>query len=1123
MVQSRLKAAGQQRKESPMADQFLVQKEFELGLPVIQGATWTPSQPKIRSVSGRVIPGNSSVAVNATAASSEGALPESLKDWHRNYWRTDPPTTSAPTGSTNGKKAEWSSVVALNWQLRNLRNIMSLPAREHERYHPVAGFSLKPGATDPSLPTGGPVAVSGLPVLRPSVDERDRVRRRRRREADASMPLVDPLEDHPRHHGSMPKELKEQYYHVVQTEKLSRRQGGRTYTEMLDEEARRLMSVGKPCFTAYSCASPKHHRDISYKQIDKCSTVATGLRSRIAKVQVLREEQHNYAKGWRCSVVVSRRASYCGVYDHSTPMDRWSTVNIPVSLDPEQCRSAARTGKVTLGAEEHEVQVGIPNVFQVPVVGQVYVSNLEVKCQGGLYQAGGQQVDGAVVTDQYSIRIEEETFITNEHVLADDGAVVPDPTPENINDQTVTARLVRMPLPCTMSSGSCRTMEHTFVWQATNSECRLSWTNRKTIVGKFVRDQSEKIFMSTDGSLIRFVLKKEITKCDRTVWETNYPNFYVLELDKNSQGIEREIRGTEVDTIAYVNNRDDMLMHAIKQHTRAEFEHVSEIYCRNQQRRTKVDFYHQFIDPSLLSFLLNNATFGERSGEVIYIYHCMPTLVRPVTVEGRCFEALPVQVVNLTHPEHRSAGSSSADGQITADEVLFMQPITRRLLTTSAEVPCESRLTPKYAGIRVEEWFSGNDRVHPVKPPGSYNDLMPSDDVAAADVDHFDFSVGGLFSKPELDKWLSPVEYGNRVSSGLATLFREMTNNGWDGKSAVKPAYLVPASSLKPFHASFNPWSWLENILTRWGQGAAIFFSLVIIIGFSYRTTIACLAGKTLFSMYGCSKQLLWAFCPQTWSARKTFVTRARRPRHYENNEYDPYNDDDDDDRPGQTVPLRPIIRHKSASQPASTARSLNEQSWAEEVLGRPPRLSDVSRSLQDLSRRVRSPMLPMTPVPSAPPSPAESPVRHRRHPIPVPRHTSMATQPATPSAFVKVPSAFNWSADPKSTMAVIQPPSTAATVHFEDPKLYPAVPPAMPTPTLPLAPFYPPPTVASASGSKAPTAPPPPPPQVPPPPRPVSANADTDAHGYVVPNRPGADQATAQEPTGQDYSNSRP
>jgi hypothetical protein len=105
-------------------------------------------------------------------------------------------------------------------------------------------------------------------------------------------------------------------------------------------------------------------------------------------------------------------------------------------------------------------------------------------------------------------------------------------------------------------------------------------------------EASDSTYMSTDGSMVRLLLKEEpIAACGRLVTGTNYPTLFLAKPQDNPS-IGRRLNPQDATVYTYINAQDDYLYHSSKggkleerNIIRAEFCHRSQ-----QQRLTAYDF-----------------------------------------------------------------------------------------------------------------------------------------------------------------------------------------------------------------------------------------------------------------------------------------------------------------------------------------------------------------------------------------------------------------------------------------------------------------------------------------------------------------------------------------------------
>jgi hypothetical protein len=127
----------------------------------------------------------------------------------------------------------------------------------------------------------------------------------------------------------------------------------------------------------------------------------------------------------------------------------------------------------------------------------------EVKCKGEKFDYKGKHYEDLVISHQLAITLVEDTALINP-----DGTLV-------INQEEII-------LACQASENSCTTDQATYLWDTpTEPEKCLYIESRRTKGTVVTTEAGHSTYMSTDGSMVRLLLKEEpIAACGRLVTTT---------------------------------------------------------------------------------------------------------------------------------------------------------------------------------------------------------------------------------------------------------------------------------------------------------------------------------------------------------------------------------------------------------------------------------------------------------------------------------------------------------------------------------------------------------------------------------------------------------------------------
>jgi hypothetical protein len=140
----------------------------------------------------------------------------------------------------------------------------------------------------------------------------------------------------------------------------------------------------------------------------------------------------------------------------------------------------------------------------------------KVKCKGEKFDYEGKHYEDLVISHQLAITLVEDTALIN-----------PDGTQITNQEEII--------LDCQASEKACATNQATYIWDTlTEQEKCLYFGSRRTKGTVVTTETGNSTYMSTDGSMVRVLLKEEpIAACGRLVTGTNYPNLFLAKPQEN--------------------------------------------------------------------------------------------------------------------------------------------------------------------------------------------------------------------------------------------------------------------------------------------------------------------------------------------------------------------------------------------------------------------------------------------------------------------------------------------------------------------------------------------------------------------------------------------------------------
>ena len=301
-------------------------------------------------------------------------------------------------------------------------------------------------------------------------------------------------------------------------------------------------------FTAYDCRRPKVISDIIRKPPNQDCAAPIRLSGRVnATFTVLQRETSSRFTADLCTVTEDRRVYGCGMFSHSTPLERYSYTMAPVRVTGEQCR---RMKEENVYTDAKGRQQRMQDTYQNGKYGTIFYNEVGTSdkedgtCSGGTwYDEEGEMHENFRVSINIRYRFAHAQMqISNARMY----------------DMTHNKRL-----PCHLRDGKCEgAITGTYYWNSTSiPACPVAYTKQKVegiIASEGTSDQ--RVFMSTDGNMIRLILKQTTSICNAIVTTTNYENIFLYDpTSSNKNPFLRAIAAADASIHTYVQNRDDFL------------------------------------------------------------------------------------------------------------------------------------------------------------------------------------------------------------------------------------------------------------------------------------------------------------------------------------------------------------------------------------------------------------------------------------------------------------------------------------------------------------------------------------------------------------------------------------
>jgi hypothetical protein len=344
-------------------------------------------------------------------------------------------------------------------------------------------------------------------------------------------------------------------------------------------------------------------------------------------------------------------------------------------------------------SSRHPLEVNATTIVLVETKGRTWVTEEgEVKCKGEKFDYEGKHYEDLVISHQLAITLVEDTALINP-----DGMLV-------TNQEEII-------LACQASENSCATDQATCLWDTpTEQEKCLYFKSRRTKGTVVTTEASDSTYMSTDGSMVRLLLKEEpIAACGRLVTGTNYPTLFLAKPQDNPS-IGRRLNPLDATIYTYINNQDDNLYHSSKGGKLEESAIIRAEFCHRSQQQRLTAYaslaaeQRTQIDRQTAS--LGGGKFVTASGEAWFVYECKALVVKAREVK-KCMTAQPIILDTKQYKEYLALQTGPTNQindaklieTLRKNASLFLEPQTRVITTVGTEIPYGGPFQPIYQNL----------------------------------------------------------------------------------------------------------------------------------------------------------------------------------------------------------------------------------------------------------------------------------------------------------------------------------------------------------------------------------------------------------------------------------------
>ena len=547
---------------------------------------------------------------------------------------------------------------------------------------------------------------------------------------------------------------------------------------------------------AYDCSSPMGLTPIQAQSENfACKEPPEPREQRNATFLLLQKRATIPVDTLQCHAQQTVLPFYCGMFSHGVFAPNWMKEREEVPISATECRRLHKTlTYIDPRGGTHTLQPNTKNKVYFNEAGFVRVVKNSVQCTGTTITKGDKTYDHMVVPVAMTISL------FHQPAEIQDSGLVHVLRPDVLMD-------------CPEKEGSCSTAHHgTFVWTPQKDTCHYALSRR--VEGIVITDNhGTDTFMSTDGSLVRLLIKEPISKCGVVLLATNYDLLF-LSRDLRHPPF-TPLRPEDVSVITYCNQQDGWLMGTLTQFVRREFNSLHTQNCKTQLSRENLAYdslladQHGSVDGDTAS--LGGGMFVSTAGEVWYRFRCRRIIVQARTSD-KCYSSIPVLL--SPHDERRYRTQRNLSLHEPLD--FFVASHSRRLTTIGINIPCSSVFHPMYRGLNGN-WIKLSPAISFIQPP-PVMDAQSLASLVLEDIPDPDFDHGGIYDSAVIRAIDSRTTSSRTIQDVENSIAQKVQTTNW--QSGVNSTLqLFTPDNLFQFAESMVPtWmpKWLEPLLPFW-------------------------------------------------------------------------------------------------------------------------------------------------------------------------------------------------------------------------------------------------------------------------------------------------------------------
>ena len=652
----------------------------------------------------------------------------------------------------------------------------------------------------------------------------------------------------------------------------------------------------------YDCSIPRELTTVQMlNSEDPCGYTPQPRAQRNESFLLLQKAERTPTMVTSCKIQETYIPYYCGVWSHTVLQPKWMKFEEPVTITQEECeklwvdKSWTDDSGVTHILAHNSTYKAYFNR-----AGKTYSYSSGPSCEGGQYKVGDTTYEKMVVTVMRSIELYQYP------ATVDDNDII------HIPQLAIT-------LPCGFPQLQCKTHQHgTFYWPAKTRKDMCPYFQTRSTVGIVIEDsQNRELYISTDNSMLRLLIKDPISRCGHIIYRTNYERLFLTSTQAFNDFPDK-LPISEMSIWTYANMQDDYMMGTLTRFIQQEFTAVHQHSCKSSIARDRFNYdrilaeQHGSTDGDTAA--LGGGYFLTVAGEAYYRYRCRRVIVR-ARATNECYSSLPVDLQRddlVRYMQDRQLNTSATSLEF------FLEPHSRHLSTRAVKLPCSDTFAPLYASAK-NSWIRVDPIITVTENPEPLN-LKTFSDLPLHDADDWDFEAGGIYTSDQIHQHDDHLGIATAVKDVQYTMGIKAQTTGWSSSRSSAGFSFAPDQIIANI-LSFNIWRFGWYLLCEWGRLCSI------VLGVYYLFYI-------LYWLFACGKAFMFpvesptsALNRLTSAVRKPQFPHRRRRRRRSPREYVHYERISQSTNNTPTFPLRRIrsdtsVRYQSTPGTARIARN---------------------------------------------------------------------------------------------------------------------------------------------------------------------------------------------------------